>query len=160
MEQGILTGIALGSNLGNRQQQLEHAISELSRLGTDVRVAGIVETAPVDCPKGSPAFLNTVLVMIYRGDLFELFLKTQQLEIEAGRQWKERDVRNAPRPLDLDILFYGQQVLNHHQLVLPHPRMMDRLFVLEPLQELLPDFCPHPDRPSVSERVKELRNQS
>ena len=158
MEQKVLTGIALGSNLGDRETLLHDAVTELSLLGTEVQVASLHETDPVGCPAGSPKFLNTVMVMQYQGDLFDLLLKTQRLEEQAGRSNKGEMVRNAPRPLDLDILFYGQQVLNHHQLTLPHPRMMDRLFVLEPLAELLPDFRPYPDRPSVAECVEALKN--
>ncbi|MEM6886142.1 MAG: 2-amino-4-hydroxy-6-hydroxymethyldihydropteridine diphosphokinase, partial [Verrucomicrobiota bacterium] len=95
--------------------------------------------------------------MEYQGDLYDLLLKTQGLEEQAGRENKTEQIRNAPRPLDLDILFYGQQQLNHHQLILPHPRMMVRLFVLEPLAELVPDYRPYPDQPTIAERVEELK---
>jgi len=158
MSDGSLVGIGLGSNLGDRQAHLTSAIAELSCLGSDIRLASFLETEPVDCPEASPGFLNTVMLMEYQGDLFDLLLMTQQLEKGAGRESKADQVKNAPRPLDLDILFYGQQLLNHHQLILPHPRMMDRLFVLEPLAELIPNFRPYPDRPTISERVKELKS--
>jgi 2-amino-4-hydroxy-6-hydroxymethyldihydropteridine diphosphokinase len=153
----MLIGIGLGSNLGDRQQYLHHAIGELEKLGSHLRVASFYETDPVDCPPGAATFINTVVLMEYRGDLLALLYSLQNLEQLAGRMDESIRQKNAPRPLDLDILFCDDQVRADPELILPHPRMMDRLFVLEPLAELVPDFHPYPDRPSVAERVEELK---
>ncbi len=152
-------GVAIGSNQGKREKYIATAVERLRDLDPKLQLATVIETAPEACPAGSPAFLNTVAVLEYQGDLQMLLEYLQELEQVAGRQGPRKRVKNAPRTLDLDILFAGDTVIDQPGLHIPHPRMMDRLFVLEPLAELLPDLKPFVDRPSVSERVKELKYQ-
>ena len=151
----VRVGIALGSNLGNRSIELDAGISFLRELveGGEVRESPRIETIPVDCPPGSPAFLNSVAEI----EVDTVFLPPlnllgylQEIEIERGRS-PLRDV-NAPRPLDLDIIYYGVERFDQMGLIIPHPRAHLRRFVLEPLSHLRPDLV----LPGQAKSVKEL----
>lgn len=136
--------IALGSNLGDREANIAAAIAALRKLATPGEpflTASLHDTAPQDCPPGSPRFLNTVIELQYGGDdPLELLAKTQAIELALGRERKP--VRNAPRIIDIDILLFGETSLKHPKLELPHPRIAERPFVLLPLREIRPDFQP------------------
>lgn len=125
--------IALGSNLGDRAWHLRRAIRELGRIVRIVRVSSIHETEPVDAPRGSPDFLNMVIVA--RTSLPPHTLLREMLAIEA-RLGRRRSVRNAPRVIDLDLIFYGARNIRTPDLIVPHPRWMERDFVIEPLREV------------------------
>lgn len=127
--------IALGSNLGDREWHLRRAIRELSRVVRVVRVSSIHETEPVDAPRGSPDFMN--MVIVGRTSLPPHALLRELLAIEA-RLGRRRSIRNAPRVIDLDLIFYGARHIRTPDLIVPHPRWMERDFVIEPLQELSP----------------------
>jgi 2-amino-4-hydroxy-6-hydroxymethyldihydropteridine diphosphokinase len=136
-------GIALGSNVGDRTAELNAGIAWLRTLSVDnkVRQSSRLETAPVDCPPGSPPFLNAVAeIRVHSEDLppRALLEKLKAFELERGRV-VARPV-NAPRPLDLDIIYYSCRIVNEPDLVIPHPRAHQRRFVLEPLSELRPDL--------------------
>ena len=133
-------GIALGSNLGDRKSSLNQAIGHLRELheGGDFLVSGFHETEPLDCPPGSPAFLNAVAELETSLGPLELLRHLQDLEIRSGRP--EHRPRNAPRALDLDLLYCDGMSLHHPDLELPHPRMTERAFVLAPLAEIRPDL--------------------
>jgi len=153
------TGIALGSNLGGRAANLRAALdglAEISSLGAPLLVAPLFETAPVGCPDGSPAFLNTVVEIEWSGTPLELLEITQALELRLGRA--PNPVRNAPRVIDIDILYCGDAVVNAPHLVLPHPRIAERRFVLMPLAEIRPDLRLHPATSSVIEILCRLGN--
>lgn len=137
-------GIGLGSNLGNRSDHLDRAVAALRLIGQNLRVSGWVESDPVDCPPGSPPFLNGAAVMDWQGEPLTLLRTLQSLEAEAGRAPEHARTRNAPRPLDLDILFIEGVVYDTKELTLPHPRLCERWFVVKPLAELVPDFSPIP----------------
>ncbi|MFU8893736.1 MAG: 2-amino-4-hydroxy-6-hydroxymethyldihydropteridine diphosphokinase [Luteolibacter sp.] len=135
------TGIALGSNLGDRAANLRAALDglrEISTPGQPVLAAALYETAPVGCPDGSPAFLNTVVEIDWVGEPLDLLGHTRALESRLGRT--PNPVRNAPRLIDIDILYCGDATVDHPDLLLPHPRMTERLFVLMPLADIRPDF--------------------
>jgi len=102
--------------------------------------SGLYETTPVDCPPGSPGFLNAAVALIPRASETpeSLLKKLQQMEIEFGRRPKK--VLNEPRPLDLDLIAFGNEIRATPQLILPHPRAHLRRFVLEPLAEIAPDL--------------------
>lgn len=137
-------GIALGSNLGDRGALLEQGFDFLRSLSATNHFlkSSIYETEPVDCPPGSPSFLNAVAEIGYPGTPRELLTILQHYEIQCGRA-KVRPI-NAPRPLDLDILYFGSQVVQESDLVIPHPRLGQRRFVLEPLAEIRPELIlPH-----------------
>jgi 2-amino-4-hydroxy-6-hydroxymethyldihydropteridine diphosphokinase len=132
--------IALGSNLGDRQNNIEAAIAELRLIATPNEpflTASLYDTEPQNCPPDSPRFLNTAVDFHFSGDdPLELLNKTQAIEKKIGRE--ANPVRNAPRIIDVDILLFGDISLQHPELELPHPRIEERPFVLNPLQEICP----------------------
>ena len=136
-----LVYIALGSNLGDARANVLSAIARLQEL-SDLPVvsSSLWETTPVDCPPGSPSFVNAAVSLIARSDETpeSLLLKLQALERDAGRHPKV--VLNEPRPLDLDLIAFGEEVRNSPELILPHPRAHLRRFVLQPLCELAPQL--------------------
>jgi 2-amino-4-hydroxy-6-hydroxymethyldihydropteridine diphosphokinase len=153
------TGIALGSNLGDRAANLRAALdglAEISTPGTPALVAPLFETSPVGCPDGSPAFLNTVVEIDWPVTPLELLEVTQALELRLGRA--PNPVRNAPRVIDIDILYCGDAIVDSPHLVLPHPRIAERRFVLMPLAEIRPDLRFHPVTSSVIEILGRLAN--
>jgi 2-amino-4-hydroxy-6-hydroxymethyldihydropteridine diphosphokinase len=131
----VLVAVGLGSNLGDRTAHLDFAIARLDRLLANLRVSSYRNTSPHDVPTPQPDFLNAAAVgfthMSARGILSAL------LGIERERA-RERPFRGAPRTLDLDLLFYGADVLSEEGLSVPHPRLRERVFVLEPLAEIAP----------------------
>jgi len=130
--------IALGSNLGDRRAHLEWAVGELNRLVQDVRVSGVIETEPQEVAGPQPAYLNAVVIGETRLGAEELLQHLIQLEEKRGRErahgW------HAPRTLDLDLILYGDAVIESPGLVVPHPRFRERWFVLAPLVELEPEW--------------------
>jgi len=151
----VPVGIALGSNMGDRSAELDAGISFLRLLSMNHEVleSPRIETAPVDCPPGSPAFLNSVAEIEVDTVFFpplNLAGCLQDFELERGRS-PLRDVR-APRPLDLDIIYYGVERFDQMGLIIPHPRAHVRRFVLEPLSHLRPDLV----LPGQTKTVREL----
>jgi 2-amino-4-hydroxy-6-hydroxymethyldihydropteridine diphosphokinase len=133
-------GIALGSNLGDRNMFLQEATGHLFRLhetGPFLR-SGFHETIPEDCPEGSPLFLNAVVELDTSLPPLELLHELQSLERHFGRSPSPQ--RHAPRTLDLDLLYGDMMTLSSPTLELPHPRITSRLFVLQPLAEIRPDL--------------------
>src|SRR5437899_1439252 len=130
--------IGLGSNLGHRQQHLDAAITALNRLPgiKDLRASAFWETAPVGGPPGQGHYLNAVVQIRTTLSPRELLDALMTVEQQQGRVRGQE--RNAPRTLDLDLLLYGDEVINETDLVVPHPRMHERTFVLGPLAEIAP----------------------
>jgi 2-amino-4-hydroxy-6-hydroxymethyldihydropteridine diphosphokinase len=133
-------GIALGSNLGNRIENLIRAAGEVLKRDPQARLTaagGVYETAPVDCPEGSDPFLNTVIEIETDTGPHDLHRILCSIERDLGRaQVREK---NAPRSIDLDILYIGDRVINEPDLIIPHPRLHQRRFVLQPLADIRPD---------------------
>ncbi len=144
------TGIALGSNLGDRATNLRAALDGLRSISvphSPLLIAPLFETIPVGCPDGSPTFLNSVVEIEWQGSALSLLAQTRALEAKLGRI--PNTVRNAPRVIDIDILYCGNVTVDSLHLTLPHPRMMERLFVLMPLASVRPDFRPRSGGPSI-----------
>lgn len=134
----ITYGIALGSNLGDRLSAMHAALGALAGLGKVTAVSPVYETAPVGCPAASPSFLNAV-AELETGVLPEALLyQLQELEKSMGRP--ARHPQNSPRRIDLDILHAGDLVLKTDFLTLPHPRLHQRRFVLQPLADIRPEL--------------------
>lgn len=130
----------MGSNLGGPHARLRRAHLELAALGAILGRSPIYRTAPVGGPAGQAPYLNAVVALAPRPSLREpQALLAALLEAER-RMGRERLVRWGPRTIDLDLLDVGGRVLRTPGLVLPHPRMFERLFVLAPLCDLLPDY--------------------
>ena len=131
--------IALGSNLGDSARVVRQAIKRLQEF-SDVALlkSSLWQTAPVDCPPGSPNFVNAIVGLTPRpGETPEsLLAKLQALEKEFGRQPKK--ALNEPRPLDLDLIVFGDETRATVELTLPHSRAHLRRFVLQPLVEIAP----------------------
>lgn len=129
-------GIALGSNVGDRLSHLLGALGALAELGEIRAVSSAYQTAPVDCDSEAPPFLNAVAELRSGWDVERLWERLREIERGLGRP--ERRPQNAPRPMDLDILYAGSQVVSSAALTVPHPRLQGRRFVLEPLAEIRP----------------------
>ena len=146
--------IALGSNLGDRHAHLSWAVERLAEHLTDLRLSSILETDAVDVPEPQPPYLNAVVVG--RTDLApdELLQRLLGLERERGRT---RPAPRAPRTLDLDLILYGQLVVDTPAVTLPHPRFRNRRFVLAPLAELAPDWKDPVTGKSIAALLRELK---
>lgn len=126
--------LGLGSNVGDRQAHLAHALHQLDALYELTGVSSVWETDPVGY-EDQRRFLNLVARIATRASPRELLRTTRKIEAERGR---ERRFRNAPRTLDIDLLLYGDRVVEEEGLEIPHPRMAERAFVVVPLLELDP----------------------
>jgi 2-amino-4-hydroxy-6-hydroxymethyldihydropteridine diphosphokinase len=140
-ENNRLAYIALGSNLGESELILSSVMPRLEALSTTpIMASRWIRTRPVNCPRGSPDFLNGVVaIRPFPGETPESLLsKLQALETEFGRTPKKE--MNEPRPLDLDLISFGAEQRATEKLTLPHPRAGEREFVLGPLAEIAPDL--------------------
>ena len=133
----VPVAIALGSNLGDRDALLDTAEERLAVLLSGAVASGRYETTPVGGPPDAPLYLNEVVVGSTTLGPRVLLQTLMALEQDAGR---ERSSRDAPRTLDLDIILYGDFVIDEPDLVVPHPRFRDRAFVLDPLSEVAGDW--------------------
>ncbi len=133
--------LGLGSNLGDRIGHLEHAIRSLAEHGIVLARSPLVETEPVDCPGGG-AFLNGCLCL--ETDLEPVAMLEAAMRIERDRG-RLRRAWNEPRTLDVDLLLVDDRIIDEAGLVVPHPRMCERRFVLEPLAAIAPRAV-HPVR--------------
>jgi len=131
--------LGLGSNLGDRRAQLRRAVELLAAEGDLVAVSPLYETDPVGGPADQPAYLNLVVELATSATARELLARCARLEADAQRV---RAVRFGPRTLDADVLLVGTERVDEPDLVVPHPRMYERRFVLAPLADLAPDLVP------------------
>lgn len=134
-------GIALGSNLGDRGASLRAArtfLLSLHEAAAPALVSPLYETAPVDCPPGSPPFLNAVVEIALSLPPADLLARCTAFERSLGRPVLRE--KNSPRPVDLDVLYAGDLRIESPSLTLPHPRLAMRLFVLQPLADIRPDL--------------------
>lgn len=135
MSTSVIAYISLGANLGAPGATLLKAMKDIGAISGVglVRSSSLYRTAPIDST--GPDYVNAVIEVLTELEPLDLLSQLQQLEQRAGR---ERPYHNAPRTLDLDLLLYGDLQLNHPMLVIPHPRMWERAFVLVPLAEIAP----------------------
>ena len=147
--------VGLGANLGDARATLAQALKALAALpGTRlVAVSPLYRSEPVDAQ--GPDFVNAVAELGTALTPRELLLALQAIEQSHGRL---RPYRNAPRTLDLDLLLYGQRIVDETDLVVPHPRMHQRAFVLRPLADLAPDLV-HPRLGRLDAFVERVADQ-
>jgi 2-amino-4-hydroxy-6-hydroxymethyldihydropteridine diphosphokinase len=149
-------GIALGSNLGDRLANLRaarKAVVDLSANSASVLVSPVYETEPVGCEPGADKFLNAVLEIEYDGDPTDLLQKLIRIEESLGRD--PNHARNVSRKIDIDLLYAGELSVENECLQLPHPRLHQRKFVLQPLADIRPDLI----FPNQTKSVRELLAQ-
>jgi len=149
-------GLGLGSNLGERLQHLQQAKAYLLSLSPEAwHVASpLYETEPVGCPPNSPKFLNAVLEIEFLGAPRTLLKKLLAYERAHGR---DRDLpKNAARPIDIDILYFGEKEILEKDFVVPHPGMAARRFVLLPLSTIRPDMIVKGTGKTVRMLLREL----
>lgn len=154
----MIVHIATGSNLGTRIDHLDRADAELGRLGRVLRVSATYETAAVGMAPGTPDFLNRVVEVELNSVWAENPEGTMQALLDMEREMGRTRVAGnvSSRPIDLDIVLWGDRSLNVEGLTVPHPRMMGRRFVLRPLADLVPDApVPGTDR-SVLDHLRGL----
>ena len=150
------TAVALGSNLGDRLDNLRAArqqISDLADIQPPILASAIYETDPVGCEPQAPRFLNAVVEFGYDGDPLRLLKKLKSLEKTLGRP--REHARNVSRTIDIDLLYIGGTSVNEGELELPHPRMHLRRFVLQPLADIRPELT----LPRQAKTVRELLAQ-
>jgi 2-amino-4-hydroxy-6-hydroxymethyldihydropteridine diphosphokinase len=150
-------GVALGSNLGERLANLRNARKEIAAMNgalPPLRCSAIYETDPVDCEPGAPKFFNAVIEFGYAGRPEELRRELAAIERVLGRPAAHE--RNVSRPIDLDLLYFGEVVMETDELRLPHPRIVDREFVLRPLAEIRPDLVLAKQTETVSDLLSRL----
>lgn len=150
--------VALGSNLGHSDHIFASVLPRLQSLSlTPLTASRWIRTRPVNCPPGSPDFLNGVVAISpLPGQTPEALLgELQELEREFGRATKT--VVNEPRTLDLDLIAFGEEKRASEKLTLPHPRAREREFVLRPLAEIAPDLVLPGETKTVSELLDGLR---
>jgi 2-amino-4-hydroxy-6-hydroxymethyldihydropteridine diphosphokinase len=148
-----VVAIALGSNLGDRRAHLEWAILELRNFLRNMTVSSILETAPVDVPDEQPPYLNAVLVGETDLSPTAVLDELGRLEAERGRI---RPSYRAARTLDLDLILYGDAVIDTDALTVPHPHFREREFVLAPLTEIAPGLIDPVTGKTVEELLKKL----
>ena len=152
-----MIAIGIGSNLGNSLRIIERVMPCLERLARaeSFLSSSIWVSSPVNCPPGSPNFLNSVVLFELKNNLTppELMAELQFLERKFGRS--KTDVVNAPRLIDLDLLLFEDKSDQWSGLRIPHPRGHERLFVLKPLQELAPGLI----WPGIGKTVSQLINE-
>jgi 2-amino-4-hydroxy-6-hydroxymethyldihydropteridine diphosphokinase len=149
--------LSLGANMGDRAGNLRRALTELNKHGASVtRQSSLYETEPQDL-RQQPWFLNVAVVCSTTLLPLELLAATQGIERDLGRD-RAAAVPKGPRLIDIDILLYGSAVIQTPELVVPHPRMMERRFVLQPLLEIAPDL--QVNGIAIREQLTKLSNQA
>jgi 2-amino-4-hydroxy-6-hydroxymethyldihydropteridine diphosphokinase len=152
--------IALGSNLGDRLANLRNARDQIQKLdgvsGLTLQSA-VYETSPVDCEPGAQNFYNAVIEVGFEKSADALLEALQKIERVLGRERKHE--RNVPRTIDLDLLYCGSERRADAQLQLPHPRMTERKFVLQPLCDIAPDLRLPGQTKNVGELLAQLQDQ-
>jgi 2-amino-4-hydroxy-6-hydroxymethyldihydropteridine diphosphokinase len=150
--------IALGSNLGDSAKAILSVVAQLESFSAvPLLKSSLWQSSPVDCPPGSPPFVNAAVALTpLEGETPETLLKKlQQLEKEFGRQPKK--ILNEPRPLDLDLIAFGNETRASEKLTLPHPRAHERRFVLQPLSEIAPDIILPGQKKTVRQLLDSLQ---
>src|SRR5262245_56236324 len=151
------TAVALGSNLGDRLENLRAArktILDLANVTTPILSSAVYETEAVGCELGARKFLNAVFEFEHRGNPARLLEQLIQIEEALGR--KRDHPPNFSRTIDIDLLYCGDQRINDKRLQLPHPRLHLREFVLRPLADIRPDLVLPNQKKSIRELLAEV----
>jgi 2-amino-4-hydroxy-6-hydroxymethyldihydropteridine diphosphokinase len=157
----VRSAVALGSNLGERKEHLASAVREITDLDgvRNLRASRAIETEPVGGPAGQGNYLNAAIVFETCVPPRGLLSALQRIEAQHGRD-RSSGVRNQPRTLDLDLLLYGDHVIDEDGLTVPHPRLCERAFVLEPLAHVGGDLVVPGQGRTVRELLARLQHES
>ncbi|MFH1014126.1 MAG: 2-amino-4-hydroxy-6-hydroxymethyldihydropteridine diphosphokinase [Thermoplasmatota archaeon] len=142
--------LGLGSNIGNKEDYINKALSFISELYEVKKISHLYLTEPVGNIK-QDWFLNCVVEIKTNVDPKKLLSSFKAIERKLGRI---KTVKNGPRSIDIDILFYGDHIVNTKNLIIPHPLIQDRLFVLQPMMDINPDFIHPMSKKSIHEMYK------
>ncbi len=149
--------LSIGSNLGDREDNLSKAIKLIEENGEKViQKSPIYETEPVGYQEQGE-FLNQALEIESKKEIKELIQDFQEIEKKLK---KDKKVENGPRTIDIDILYYNSEIINEANLNVPHPRMHERLFVLKPLNDIQPNFKHPVLLKTTSELLKDLKSNN
>ena len=153
MDGVVPVAIALGSNLGDRRAHLTFAVEQIAGLLDDLRLSPVIETEPAGVDEPQPPYLNAAVTGTTTLGAAELLEALLHIERERGRT---RPAPRAPRTLDLDLILYGDRVVDRDGLTVPHPRFRERRFVLEPLAGLAGEWVDPVTGLTVSELLGAL----
>ena len=151
------TAVALGSNIGDRLENLRaarKAVFDLINVKAPALSSAVYETEPIGCEPGAGKFLNAVVEFEYADDPARLLEQLIQIEEELGR--KPDHPKNVSRTIDIDLLYCGDQRINEERLQLPHPRLHLREFVLQPLADIRPDLILPGQKKTISELLEDF----
>src|SRR4029077_20057084 len=153
------TAVALGSNIGDRLENLRtarKAIADLANVKPPILSSVVYQTEPVGCEPGAGKFLNAVVEFEYEGDPARLLEQLTQIEEALGR--KRDHPQNVSRTIDIDLLYCGNQRINDERLQLPHPRLHLRMFVLQPLADIRPELLLLAEKKTVSDLLADFKD--
>ena len=150
--------LSVGTNLGNRENNISNCIDYLEKISEIKNISKIYETVPYKVKIEQSNFLNLALEINFFESAENLLIEINKIEKELGRV--RSSIRNEPREIDIDIIFFGNQIINKKDLVVPHPRFRERLFVLEPLNDIAPNFLDPITNKTINQLLINAQNSS
>lgn len=150
--------LSIGSNIGNRSENIKKCLSHISAISIIKATSSIIETEPFKVSIKQDNFLNLVVKIEFLRDHFELLNDINLIESKLGRI--RSSVRNEPRIIDIDIIFFNDLIFSNDNLEIPHPRFKERLFVLQPLSEISPNFIDPITKKTIKFLLDEAKNTS
>ena len=150
--------LSVGTNLGNRENNISNCIDYLEKISEIKNISKIYETIPYKVQTEQSDFLNLALEINFFQSAENLLIEINKIEKELGRV--RSSIRNEPREIDIDIIFFGNQIINKKDLVVPHPRFRERLFVLQPLNDIAPNFLDPITNKTINQLLINAQNSS
>ena len=150
--------LSVGTNLGNRENNISNCIDYLEKISEIKNISKIYETVPYKVQIEQDNFLNLALEINFFESAENLLIEINKIEKKLGRI--RSSIRNEPREIDIDIIFFGNQIINKKDLVVPHPRFRERLFVLEPLNDIAPNFLDPITNKTINQLLINAQNSS